>query len=372
MSASARQVNGPQRRCGYRRDYQLPGVAYVADEYARKLVLEERLDDIFKIHRDGEVSVCPVLEYAAKRGRHKVTQALVSEGVTVTRAALQSAAKLGGIGIDLLLAGVTGEDSFSLARHDAMHARLFYGDLARAITLLDEGAVPSGECYSALDLGAKRAGKEGWQERAQGVLDFMIQKTPIEHFTRDAIEVILQAGRPIHIERMLQITRQRPEDLVLPAVITRALDSLPILRQLGFRMNDESFVRIATEMCDRAYLCRTNYQPLLDMYVEDSGQTMTATVAGRLFHAILKEYEYYLRRIDGPNEASYTLASETVLPLLNCMDINEHLRVYELIDRWASTANSKIAPSVTAVLKHVVLTTNQIAHQQLTGAGPAP
>jgi len=361
-------MSQPQQLCGYRRSGIEDGVTYVHEDYAKTLVTSESIDEILGIHRSGETSVTTVLEYSAKRGRAKVTQALVAEGVTVTREAINAAARLGGPGVALLLAGLKG-DALDMARHDALHAWLLYGHFSRAMDLLEDGVSPSAECYKALEVGAKREGDNDWTTRCHRLLDVMLPITPVEHFSDDVLGMILNAGRPVHIERLLEILRQPPLYLFGPAMRHKAHNAVVTLRQLGLRMSNDSFTHVATDLCRRSLAARIDIDLLLEMYVQDSGQGMTACVAEPLLLALLRDREWTLRRISGPNDGSYQRARDALLPIMRCMDASEHLKLFETIDRWAaaSSATQMVPVTVTAVLKHTIHATNRVAMTQLAG-----
>jgi hypothetical protein len=349
------------------------GVTYVHEEFARTLVIGERINEILDIHRSGHTSVTTVLEYSARRGRGRITQALVAEGVTVTQEAIAAAAKLGGPGLHLLLAGLQGA-SLQMARHDALYSLLRYGHFPRALELLEEGVRPSGECYNALEVGAKTAGDEDWARRCHALLDVMLPVTAVEQFTDEALGVILSAGRPIHIERTLEILKQPAAYLFSHAMRYRAWEAIATLRRVGLRMTEESFRQVATDLCGRGIAARMDIGPLLDMFVQDSGQTMTAPVAEPLLLALLQDQEYALRRINGPNTASYQRARDVLLPIMRCMDVKEHLKLFDTIDRWATSyAVTHLVPvTVTAVLKHTVRAASRVAAEQLAKQTPSP
>jgi len=349
------------------------GVTYVHEEFARTLVTGGRIDEILDIHRSGHTSVTTVLEYSARRGRGKITQALVAEGVTVTQEAIAAAAKLGGPGLHLLLGGLKGK-ALQMARQDALCSLLRYGHFLRALDLLHEGVRPSGECYKAVELGAKAEGEEDWPRRCHSLFDVMIPTTAIEQFTDEALGVILSVGRPIHIERTLEVLNQPPVFLFSHAMRYRAWDAIMTLRQVVLRMTDDAFCRVTADLCGGSIAARRHIAPLLDMYVQDSGQTMTAVVAEPLFLALLHDNEIVLRCIDGPNTASYQRARDVLLPIMRCMDAREHLKLFDTIDRWATSyaVNRLVPVIVTTVLKHTIRAANRVAADQLDKQTPSP
>ena len=361
----------PQQLCRYRRGGMESGVMYVHEAFAKTLVIGECLHEILDIHRNGHMSVTTVLEYSARRGRGKITQALVEEGVTVTQEAIAAAAKLGGPGLQLLLAGLHGE-LLEMARQDALYALLRHGHFPRALALLKEGVPVIGESYNALEVGAKLADGDDWAHRSQPLLDVMIPLTAVDQFTDEALGVILNAGRPIHIERTLEILHQPPAFLVSHAMRYRAWHAIVTLRQVGLRMTDESFTRVTADLCTRSLAARADIGPLLDMYVQDSGQAMTAAIAEPLLLALLHDHQFALRRIDGLNTASYQRARDVLLPIMRCMDVRELVKLFNTIDRWATSygATQLVPVRVTTVLKHTIQAARRAASDQLTAQGP--
>jgi hypothetical protein len=363
-------AGAPQRICGYNRESMVDGVPYVAEEYARRLVLENRVSEVHELIDRRHLCVSPVLTYSVKRGKHAMTQFLISEGVTVTREAVQNAARLGGPGMDLLLAGISQGEALDHARHDALHAWLLNGEFDRAMTLLEAGVRPTPICYNALQVGAKHLARkqrddESWRMHTHRMLDRMLPLTLLEHVTHEAREVVLDAGRPIHVERMLELVNRPPSFLFITAMRIRSTDAIQTLRQLGLRMDDSTFHQIAKDLVDESRVALLYVRMLLDAYVEENGQTLSAKAVRPLLYKELLNQDHWLNGIRGPDEQGYERASKVLLPYLKCMDPNEHLRVYEIIDQWAAAQAYRgiVPPHVTAVLKHVVLTTNQLALQ---------
>lgn len=373
MAAAIKKVQ--QRMCGYTRESMENGETYVAEQFAMKLVMRNLIEDALKIHAAGNARVSPVLEYSAKRGRHQMTQALLAAGVTVTNAAIQGAAKLGGPGVDLLLAGVIEGEPLEMAQHDALYARIFYGEFDRAITMLEQGVKPSEICYHALDVGSKRGRVSDLEatERAHRLLDAMIPVTPVEQFTSSALQGFLPVARPLHIERTLEAINRPPSFLLLPALEEKAFEATQILRQLGMRVDDATFATLRDELLDRKFVHKRVLESLLDEYMMDNGQAMSAELIAPVLRHVLQENDYALcSRITGPNEDSYERANEVLLPYLRFMDPAEHMKVFPIIDRWAATSRMSVHPHVIAVLKHTVQITNQLAVAQLTHESPSP
>jgi hypothetical protein len=362
-------IGEPKRACGYRRQGMLDGVSYIAESYAMRLVLENKIEEVLQKHREGRESVTTVLEYSAKRGRHKMTQALVAAGVTVTQAAIQAAAKLGGPGVDLLLGGVRDGEAREMALHDALYARIYYGEFDRAAEMLEQGVTPSELCYRGLDVGSKRDRQRADErrQRVQTLMDLMIPMTPVDQFTTDTVQAILSSGRPVHIERALEVIKRTPSFLLLPAIEMKAAEAIESLRHLGMRVDDPTFQWVSGELLKIPYLARWRVCAVIQEYVKDSGQTMRVQTIEPLLMAALNEQEYYLRKISGPDAESYRMASDVLLPFVNCMDPTEHLNLLDSIDRWAARAgiNVRIPPAVTAVMKHTIQTAHSLAEEQM-------
>lgn len=367
-------IGEQQKICGYRRGDMPDGVCHVAHEYAMHLVLTNNIDEILKTHEGGAVSVTPVLDYSAKRGKHHLTQAMINAGITVTRDAIRAAAKLGGVGVDLLLAGLKGE-SLEMARHDALHARLVVGEFRRAQELLDLGVKPSAECYNALEVGAKLNDREGWRLLCQPLLDEMLPLTDIEQLTDETLSVILHAGRPIHIERTLEIAKRPPGFLLVPALICNATEAVETLQGMGVKVDEETFIACAADLATRRLADRLRAdERLLNEFEKTNGATMSARGASAFLPTRMKDWEFSIAQITQPDERAYKIGREILLPLLNCMDPNEQLKLFDVIDGWRKQyAYPPVSMHATTVLKHVIALANQERlAQQFEAESPQP
>lgn len=364
---------GIQQICGYRRGDVPAGVPFIHEDSAVKLVLAGSIDLLLKYHRSGEMCVSPALDYSARRGKHQVTQALLQAGVTVTRGAIRAAAKLGGVGVDLLLAGLRGED-LEMARHDALQARLLVGEFRRAHELLELNVKPSAICYNALVLGAKLNHPESWRIEAQQMLDVMLPLTDIEQLTPEVLSVILRAGRPIHFERTLDIAQRTPQFLMVPALMCDAPEAINWIRGMGVELNEETFVSCVKELSNLRLGERLLADDrLLELYETGAGAILTGTAAGEFLTMRLKDWEYSLAQVKLPDERSYKIANSILLPLLKCTHTSEHLRLFDTIDAWRKEiAYPPISMHATTVMKHVIQQFNRDAAVQYESGSPQP
>jgi hypothetical protein len=63
---------------------------------------------------------------------------------------------------------------------------------------------------------------------------------------------------------------------------------------------------------------------------------------------------------------------DVLLPILRCMDVKEHMKRFDTIDRWASAygVTQMVPVTVTAVLRHTIRAESRVASDRLTRQGP--
>jgi len=296
---------------------------------SERVVRENDLDKLTEIHsRDINLSYC--LEYAVRLGRHRITSHLVRLGVPITRSALEAAADRRGPGMDLLLAGLKGE-ALARAQIVALGFRIAAGDFNRAYSMLEAGTKPDRNFIrSAYEGSLVRSTKRPWQPVFQETLDRSLPHITPEELAASDLWCLIECGRPVHIERTLEIL-QRPPASLLPRVMGLRWDRpLQALRAFGVPIDDAAFGICTGEMTSD---CKDNFdqflQRLCDCTLLDGyGGKISAQSIAPLFPIMLKrlsDFQDDLRRLMPCVKAD---ERDALYPLvLACSDCEETTRM---------------------------------------------
>jgi hypothetical protein len=203
------------------------GTAVLDPHTVLRAVLDSNLDQLTEAYRDFGTNASHALEYAVRMGKHRVTQRLVDVGVPVTRTAIQFAAKRRGAGIDLLLGGLSGE-YLQRARSAAVTFFLSYGGFDKAYQMLDAGATPERYYIAGAYSGVRKKGDFAEFHEA---LDRMLRCISKQDLAESHLHLLIEYGRPIHIERAAEILDRQIADL--QSYVAKRPMGIERLREVG-------------------------------------------------------------------------------------------------------------------------------------------
>jgi hypothetical protein len=324
-------------RCVYL-DQGIPAGQRLGESTEQHLVLRGALEPLSRYHRAG-MNLAPCLEYSVRLGKHKVTEHLVNLQVPVTRTALENAAQRRGPGVDLLLAHLEGDD-LAQASSAAASFRIRAGDSDKAYRMLETGTRPDRYFILAAYIGILHRPPSKLSDFHEA-LDQVLARISKESLKASSLDLLVEFGRPIHIERALEIL-QRPLAALLPHVMgLPGGGPLQALRDFQVPMDDAAFAICTQEM---TLDCQTNFDLYLQRLCDctlmdgDRGEISAQSMAPVLTVMLTQRFSHFptdLRRLipclkGDPREA--------LRPLIDTMDLHESTRrlAREAIDLVAS------------------------------------
>lgn len=304
------------------------GTSIIEPPTAQRYVLDGELEFLTEAHVHG-TCLCPALEYAARMGKHRVTQHLLQLGVPVTRQAIHMAAKRQGMGLDLLLSAMTGEH-LEHARRAALTFRLTYGEFEKAYAMLDLGTQP--ECYA---ISGAHSGAVRHPDRSEfhHALDKILQRISKNDLERANLNFIVGDGRTVHIERTAEIL-ERPMSALLPLVFN-SKDCVQRLRELGVRMDAAAFKYSANDLSYEARVYpKVHMEKVCRLALNDGCE---GTIPFDHIQKLIKAYfgsaaPFIAKEL---TSGSIKEMSESFSLVARCIRSDERMRLHEIVSGWS-------------------------------------
>lgn len=299
---------------------ELGEVTVLASAPSQRLVLDGKLGDLTALHAKGiNISYC--LEYAAKLGKNLVTDHLVQLGVPVTRFALSCAAARRGPGIELMLAGLRGEH-LAKAQSVAATFRMAAGDAEKAYAMLVAGVAPDRYFISGAHTACGKLAPDAKGPFFQEALDNVLPRISPAELAASNLEFVIEFGRPIHIERTLEILKRPVATLMTLALSQRKDDCCRRLRAFGAPIDDAAFSTCVTEIpWDGLTRIGEYTKRLCEMTLADGNEgAIHAISVAPLVRALLMHRFSHLR--------------DDLRLLLPCVVVAERSELHTIVDAW--------------------------------------
>jgi hypothetical protein len=327
--------------CAYLND-GTDGKAHQLDRaHEQRLVLDADIDEMDQLLAQSfDLSYC--LEYAAQLGKHAVTQHLLWREVPVTRQAVVNAARRRGPGLDMLFSGVRAQDKPN-AWSAGMSFRMSAKDFEKAYEMLDAGVAPDKYFISAAFSGAQSA--DDFELIFQDALDRVLVRIAPEVLAESHLELLVEYGRPIHIERTLEKLGQQVRAL-MPRILALGSDGpAKSLRSFGATVNDDAIAHCSQHMNWVALESPDRYLERLCKYALADGFEGCIHVESvrPILEALLTKRAQWLRRGAECAPATYDRVRLTFEALIPCIIPEERAQLHTIIDRWNAGQPADIA-----------------------------
>jgi hypothetical protein len=327
------------------------------NERAKHLVLRATLEQIDTLVKEGwDLTYC--LEYAVQLGKHVVTERLLAQGFPVTRQALVNAARRRGPGMELLLAAIRTEDK-PQALSAGMSFRLAAQDFEKAYAMLDAGAAPDRYFISSAFTGSQAS--DNFEALFRDALDRVLGPISKEALAQSHLEFLVECGRPVHIERVLEKLEQ-PVVVLMPRLFALGSEGpARALREFGAIVDDHAIEFCARRMdwiaeSDPArYLERLCNNALADGF---QGAIRLRSVRP-IVEALLTKHAHWYRRGYECAPATYDRLRVTLNALIPCLIPEERDNLLGIIVEWnagkaeSSTFTAEAMDDLTAMIRAV-------------------
>jgi hypothetical protein len=286
-------------------------------------------------HIENAASLTYCLEYSASLGKHAVSQYLLKKNVPVTRQAIINAAGRRGPGLDILFGAIREQDK-PAAMSAGMTFRMSAGDFDKAYSMLDAGVVPDQYFISAAYTGAMR--RDDGVLIFQDALDRLLPVISKEALASSHLELLVEAGRPVHIERVLEKLGE-PVHVLMPRVFALSSQSATDrLRDFGAVVDEAAIVYCARHMNWKADVRPDVYLERLCQFALADGyeSRIQAESIRPLLESLLYRKGNWFRIGRDAVPTAYKKLAPTLAALVPCVIPQERDQLIEFVRQWSS------------------------------------
>jgi hypothetical protein len=325
----------------------------------KRFIQRDHIDDVLELVRGDEDLQVNAVDYAARLGRHRVTQALLGAGSSFSRTGLLHAIERKGIGADLLLEAVCDADR-QQSLSTALAFRLADGQFERAFAMLDQGVKPDHLAISyAYDGAIKRShGTVQWEPEFHQALDQLLPRldaatlrsSPYFHF-------LVDYGRPIHLERCAEILDCTLDSLLPYVMWNRRDDGFRRLRKLGAKLTP-AVLSECTRAIEFIHQIRDHFNTYLmrlsELVKTDlAGPVLSAKEVAPLLRFSLSRNAPWLRNY-GEGEANLHFLKQDLVHIVPLVNPEEMGSLHNVVDVWNASAQEPIDASEVAAIRRVI------------------